>query len=118
MVVVDDVMLLWLLCCVGVWNKRRVIVALLVDPLALVIVEVVRLVPSHLICFCRLLLCDRVFFTKCRFVYLSPMLSVIRIMLVACSWSGEFLCIRVVECSILYSIVARVRVGCSMRMSS
>ena len=75
MVVVDDVMLFWLLCCVGVWNKRRVIVALLVDPLALVIVEVVRLVPSRLICFCPLLLCDRVFFTKCRFVYLSPMLS-------------------------------------------
>ena len=108
--VVVDVMLFWLLYCVGVLNKRRVIVALLVGPSALVIVEVVRLVPSRLICFCPLLLCDRVFFTKCRFVYLSPMLSVIRIMLVACSWSGEFLCIRVVECSILYSIVARVRV--------
>ena len=65
MVVVDDVMLFWLLCCVDVWNKRGVIVALLVGPLALVIVEVVRLVPSHLICFCPLLLCDHVFFTKC-----------------------------------------------------
>ena len=68
--------------------------------------------------FFPLLLCDRVFFTKCRFVYLSLMLSVIRIMLVACSWSVEFLCIRVVECSILCSIVARVRVCCSMKMSS
>ena len=110
MVVVDVVMLFWWLCCVGVWNKRRVIVALLVGPLALVIVEVVRLVPSRLICFCPLLICDRAFFTKCRFVYLSPILSVIRIMLVACSWSVEFFCIRMVECSILYSIVARVRV--------
>ena len=112
MVVVDDVMLFWLLCCVGDRNKRGVIVALLVDPLALVVVEVVLLVQIRLICFCLLLLllCDRVFFTKCRFVYLSPMLSVIRIMLVACSWSVQFLCIRVVECSILYSIVARVRV--------
>ena len=45
MVVVDDVMLFWLLCCVDVWNKRGVIVALLVGPLALVIVEVVWLVP-------------------------------------------------------------------------
>ena len=79
MVVVDDVMLFWLLCCVHVWNKRRVIVALLVGPLALVIVEVVRLVPSRLIYFCPLLLCGRVFLTKCRFVFLSPMLSVIRI---------------------------------------
>ena len=86
------------------------IVALLVGPLALVMVEVVWLVPSRLICFCPLLLCDRTFFTKCSFAYLSRMLSVIRIMLLACSWSVEFLCIRVVECSILYSIVARVRV--------
>ena len=53
MVVVDDVMLFWLLCCVDVWNKRGVIVALLVGPLALVIVEVVWLVPSRLICFVR-----------------------------------------------------------------
>ena len=95
------------------------VVALLVGPLALVIVEVVWLVPSRLICFCPLLLCDRMFFTKCRFVYLSPMLSVIRIMLLAqCSCSMQFLCIRVVECSILCSIVARVRVCCSMKMSS
>ena len=53
MVVFDDVMLFWLLCCVGVWNKRRVIVALLVGTLALVIFEIARLVPSRLICFFR-----------------------------------------------------------------